>query len=82
MSLLSTINVLFIGGTLFFTYVVRYLTRPRKLPLPPGPRPLPLIGNLRDLPVTKPWEIFDLWSKEYGMFISTMLYQYLVNPTT
>ncbi|KAJ7627809.1 cytochrome P450 [Mycena polygramma] len=40
-------------------------TRRRELPLPPGPRKLPLVGNSFDLPVTSPWEAYTRWSKQY-----------------
>ncbi|KAK0460227.1 cytochrome P450 [Desarmillaria tabescens] len=34
--------------------------------LPPGPRGLPFIGNILDMPTTKPWLTFARWSKLYG----------------
>ncbi|KAJ7723504.1 cytochrome P450 [Mycena maculata] len=37
-----------------------------KLPLPPGPRKLPLLGNLLDIPSTHPWITYMLWSEEYN----------------
>ena len=39
---------------------------PNGLPLPPGPKGYPLIGNLFDIPVDKPWVVYDEWRKTYG----------------
>ncbi|KAJ7828642.1 cytochrome P450 [Mycena leptocephala] len=36
------------------------------LPLPPGPRKLPLVGNLLDVPADLAWEKYMEWSKEYN----------------
>ncbi|KIJ26835.1 hypothetical protein M422DRAFT_94779, partial [Sphaerobolus stellatus SS14] len=33
---------------------------------PPGPKPLPFIGNYLDLPKTKKWLTMDAWFKEHG----------------
>ena len=41
-------------------------SNPNGLPLPPGPRGYPLIGNLFDMPVHKPWLIYDEWRRTYG----------------
>jgi len=38
------------------------------LPLPPGPKGLPVIGNLRDMPTSFEWETYHKWSKELGTF--------------
>lgn len=34
--------------------------------LPPGPKPLPIIGNARDMPKTRAYEKFAEWAKIYG----------------
>lgn len=38
----------------------------RKLPLPPGPKPLPLIGNVLDMPREHEWLAFTEWGRQYG----------------
>ncbi|KAH6899256.1 O-methylsterigmatocystin oxidoreductase [Coprinopsis sp. MPI-PUGE-AT-0042] len=38
----------------------------QRLPLPPGPRGLPLIGNLLDIPQDKPWKVYSEWAGQYG----------------
>ncbi|KAH9973229.1 cytochrome P450 [Lactifluus volemus] len=35
-------------------------------PLPPGPKGLPIIGNLLDMPRSEEWLTFRKWSKEFG----------------
>ncbi|KAF9447305.1 putative CyP450 monooxygenase [Macrolepiota fuliginosa MF-IS2] len=42
----------------------------QKLPLPPGPKPLPLVGNLFDYPHDSPWLTYRDWCKEYGEIVS------------
>jgi hypothetical protein len=36
------------------------------LPLPPGPKPLPLLGNARDLPESHVWLTYTRWKEIYG----------------
>ena len=35
-------------------------------PLPPGPKGIPLVGNLWDMPKEKEWITFAEWGKQYG----------------
>jgi hypothetical protein len=39
----------------------------RQLPLPPGPKGLPLIGNVLQLPSEEPWKVYHQWGQQYGM---------------
>jgi len=39
---------------------------PRRLPLPPGPKGYPIIGNIFDAPTDKPWLVYNEWAKIYG----------------
>ncbi|KAG1723718.1 cytochrome P450 [Suillus paluster] len=47
------------------------LTRRRvyPLPLPPGPRPLPFLGNALQLDSERPWLTYTAWGKTYGKII-------------
>jgi hypothetical protein len=54
-----------VAAALVFS-VLKQQTSRRSLPLPPGPKPLPLIGNLLDIPKSMVWLTYQTWSKRYG----------------
>lgn len=41
------------------------------LPFPPGPKPLPFIGNALDLPRSREYATYHEWSKLYGDVVHT-----------
>ena len=48
---------------------VTWLSRFRRLPLPPGPKPLPVIGNILDMPTSKPWDKYREWCNLYSKLL-------------
>lgn len=66
---LHTILSAFLGAWIFNRIYISRKRNPNGLPLPPGPKGLPIIGNLLDMPTDKPWLVYHEWSKNYGDFI-------------
>ncbi|KAF9235265.1 cytochrome P450 [Melanogaster broomeanus] len=43
-------------------------------PLPPGPPPLPIVGNIRGINANAPWLTYYEWSKVYGDLVYSRLF--------
>ncbi|KAG1743483.1 cytochrome P450 [Suillus lakei] len=49
------------------------------LPLPPGPRPIPIIGNIRGIDINAAWLGYTEWGKQYGDIVySHFLGQHII----
>ena len=47
----------------------------RRISLPPGPKGLPLVGNILDMPVEREWLTFARWGEVWGSL------NFQINPT-
>ncbi|PFH50869.1 hypothetical protein AMATHDRAFT_60362 [Amanita thiersii Skay4041] len=52
----------------------RLMNRRPVYPLPPGPRKLPLIGNLLDMPSEQEWLKFGEWARTWGDLVSVSVF--------
>ncbi|KAG1835055.1 cytochrome P450 [Suillus variegatus] len=46
---------------------------PGGLPLPPGPKPLPVVGNVLGLKIDEPWVTYTHWGATYGELVYSRL---------
>ncbi|PLB46689.1 cytochrome P450 [Aspergillus steynii IBT 23096] len=65
------IVILTILGSIFLLYLIQWKRTPRTLP--PGPDPLPLIGNLHQFARLVPLKTFHDWHKKYGSIVGLTL---------
>jgi hypothetical protein len=73
-----------VTGVLLFAHFVlrRFLSRSSRLPLPPGPKGYPIIGNILEIgQQEQPWVVYSDIAKEYGtprlpIVTSTVSYEF------
>lgn len=61
-----------LSASSFLLALYFYLKKPNpyaSLPLPPGPKGLPIIGNLLDMPTEFEWKTYHEWCKKYGVYL-------------
>ena len=66
LSLVLTIDILVLVSSIAAFLAIRDYQKRQGLPYPPGPRSLPLIGNLFDIPKEFSWLTYARLSKKYG----------------
>ena len=67
-------NAVLAIALLFLVYILKSVfSKARKPPLPPGPKGLPLVGNILDMPSEKDWLTFAKWGETYGMSLKNIL---------
>ncbi|KAI9448698.1 cytochrome P450 [Lactarius psammicola] len=83
-SLMIIIDLFAIVSFLVALSSIRDYRRRRGLPYPPGPRQLPLIGNLLDVPNNFSWLAYTELSKKYGDILSLHIFgrDFIVLNTT
>jgi len=73
MTYLTFLRVVDLFAVLLFLASVRAIHDYRRrggLSYPPGPRPLPILGNLLEIPKDSPWLAYTQFSKKYGDIMS------------
>jgi hypothetical protein len=71
----TQLGITFLSGLLLLV-IVLYVTdhtHSGNLPYPPGPKRLPIIGNLLDMPSREEWITYREWSDEYGTVQCTLI---------
>ncbi|KAH9981025.1 cytochrome P450 [Lactifluus volemus] len=69
-SLISVLDILAAVSLLVTLWAIRDHRKRGGLPYPPGPRPLPFIGNLLDIPKEFSWLAYNRIAEKYGNILS------------
>ncbi|THU83604.1 cytochrome P450 [Dendrothele bispora CBS 962.96] len=72
-SQVMTLAALIFTALVLFRRLAKNPNNPQGLPPPPGPRGLPILGNLLQIPSDRYWLKFDEWIREYGPVVSINL---------
>jgi len=65
-TILLAVGLVGIGTALLYRILIK---KPNPAPFPPGPKGLPLLGNIVDIPQSQPWDTFSKWGEIYGASI-------------
>lgn len=65
----AALCVAFVG----IVFVLGRFVKSRRSRLPPGPKGLPIVGNIFDIPNGLEWHTYTKWGREYGMLNASFL---------
>ncbi|TFY81394.1 hypothetical protein EWM64_g2621 [Hericium alpestre] len=57
------LSLIGVGAVVVFAWL---FSGGKKARTPPGPRPLPILGNMLSIPTTHPWKIYDKWCRDHN----------------
>lgn len=60
-------TVILTGGMAIAWKIWSSSRKSKLLPLPPGPKGLPVLGNILDIPIEQEWLTYTDWGKKYGV---------------
>ena len=66
MSAILVISCVVVLSTILCQRWISHYRRRKGLPYPPGPKRLPLLGNVLDMPTSGVWDKAMEWGKTYG----------------
>ena len=66
---IAFVDLLVVAFAILAFSVLYFRGKPKKLPFPPGPPRLPVIGNLLDMPAGAEWITYKRWGNLYGAWI-------------
>ncbi|KZT22705.1 cytochrome P450 [Neolentinus lepideus HHB14362 ss-1] len=67
--LLSFYTGILVCTILLRIYLSKRVSSPTTPPYPPGPKPVPLLGNFFDVPKTESWKTYAAWGRQYGEIV-------------
>ena len=70
------LDFLLVLSFIFAFQAFRDYRRRGRFPYPPGPRPLPIIGNLLNIPMESSWFTYSRLAKKYGTCHLLLLIRY------
>ncbi|TFK69858.1 cytochrome P450 [Pluteus cervinus] len=62
----SNLNSIFTVSFILLLAVLLRRSKGKTISYPPGPKPIPFLGNILDMPKEYPWIAFKKWSDKYG----------------